>query len=92
MEYLTDNKILYRHQLGFRQNHLTDTYLSYLTDKILTDFDSDLLTGMILIDLQKAVDTMNHNILLKKKSSIGFSSQSIAWFGSYLSNRRFVAY
>ena len=89
MEYLTDNEILYRYQLGFRKNHSTDTCLSYLTDKIRTGFDCGLLTGMILIDLQKAFDTINHNILLKKMSSIGFSSQSITWFGSYLSNRRF---
>ena len=72
MEYLTNNKFLYRHQLGFRQNHLTDTYFSYLTDKILTGFDSDLLTGIILIDLQKAFDTMNHNILLKKSLQLHF--------------------
>ena len=36
MEYLTDNKILYRYQSGFRKNHSTDTCLSYLTDKIVT--------------------------------------------------------
>ena len=71
MEYLTENKILYKHQSEFRKNHSTDTCLSYLTDKILTGFD---LTGMILIHLQKAFDTMNHNILLKKMSLIGFSS------------------
>ena len=89
MEYLTDNKILYRYQSGFRKNHSTDTCLSYLTDKILTGFDSGLLTGMILIDLQKAFDTINHDILLKKMSLAGFSCQSITWFESYLSNRRF---
>ena len=89
MEYLTDNKILYRYQSGFRKNHSTDTCLSYLTDKILTGFDSGLLTGMILIDLQKAFDTINHDILLKKMSLAGFSCQSITWFKSYLSSRRF---
>ena len=66
MNYLTENSILYRHQSGFRKNHSTDTSLAYLTDKILTGFDSGLLTGMILIDLQKAFDTINHDILLKK--------------------------
>ena len=43
-------------------------YHSYLTDKILTGFDSQLLTGMILIDIEKAFDTINHDILLKKVS------------------------
>ena len=37
-----------------------------MTDKILTGFDSGLLTGMTLIDLQKAFDNINHDILLKK--------------------------
>ena len=66
MEYLTDNKVLFRYQSRFRKNHSTDTCLSYLTYKILTGFDSEILTGMILIDLQKAFDTINDDILLKK--------------------------
>ena len=76
MEYLTDKIILYKHQSGFRKNHSTDTSLSYLTNRILTGFDSGLLTGMILIDLQKAFDTINHDILLKKMASLGFSNHS----------------
>ena len=58
-------------------------------DKILTGFDSGLLTEMILIDIEKAFDTINHDILLKKVSLAGFSRQSITWFESHLSNRRF---
>ena len=87
MEYLTDKIILYKHQSGFRKNHSTDTSLSYLTNRILTGFDSGLLTGMILIDLQKAFDTINHDILLKKMASLRFSNHSIKWFQSYLSGR-----
>ena len=44
---------------------------------------------MILIDLQKAFDTVNHNILLKKMEFIGFSEETTKWFKSYLSNRKF---
>ena len=72
MEYLTDNNIIYKYQSGFRKNHSTDTSLSYLTDKILTGFDSGLLTGMILIDFQKDFDTINNNILLRKMASLDF--------------------
>ena len=46
------------------------------------------MTGMILIDLQKTFDTIDHDILLKKLSAIGFSNH-ICWFKSYLSNRLF---
>ena len=75
MEYLTDSNILYKYQSG--KNHSTDTSLSYL---ILTGCDSGLLTGMILIDLQKAFVTINHDILLRKMDSLGFSNYSIMWF------------
>ena len=44
---------------------------------------------MILIDLQKAFDTINHDILLRKMSALRFSDRSINWFQSYLSNRSF---
>ena len=62
MNYLMENNILYRCESGFCKNHLTDTSLSYLADKVLTGFDSGLLPLTILIDLLKAFDT----ILLKK--------------------------
>ena len=58
-------------------------------DKVLNGFDKGLMTGMILVDLQKAFDTIDHDILLKKLSAIGFSNHTIGWFKSYLSNRLF---
>ena len=72
--YLTENNVLCRYQSGFHKNHSTGTSLAYLTDK---DFNFGLLTGMILIDLQKAFDTINHDILLKKMSALRFSDCSI---------------
>ena len=44
-------------------------------------------TGMILIDLQKAFDTLDHKILLDKMKCIGFSDKTIQWYHSYLTNR-----
>ena len=89
-EFLSLNKVLYHYQSGFRKNHSTDTCLSFLNDKILKGFDDGLVTCMILIDLQKAFDTINHDILLKKLSIIGFSDNTVKWFQSYLSNRKFT--
>ena len=56
---------IYNYQSGFRGNHSTNLCLSFLTDKILKGFDEGLLTGMILIDLQKAFDTIAHEICYK---------------------------
>ena len=48
------------------------------------------MTGMILIDLQNAFDTIDHDILLQKLYAIGFSKHSVNWFRSYLINRTFL--
>ena len=63
--FLLDEDILYNYQSSFRGNHSTNLCLPFLTDKILKGFDEGLLTGMILIDLQKAFDTIDHEILLQ---------------------------
>ena len=87
--FLLQNNILYNYQSGFRKNHSTDLCLSFLNDKILKGFDKGLFTGVILIDLQKAFETINHKVLLGKLHAIGFSEKTVAWFKSYLSDRTF---
>ena len=44
---------------------------------------------MILIDLQKVFDKIDHDILLQKLHTIGFSTHSVNWFQSYLINGTF---
>ena len=88
--FLTKHSILCKFQSGFQKNHSTDFCLSYLTDKISKGFDSDLITGMILIDLQKPFNTIDHNILLLKIPSLGFSREVVSWCKSYISSRKFT--
>ena len=66
-----------------------DLRLSYLNNEITTGFESDLHSGMILIDLQKAFDTINHEILINKMEFLRFPKDVILLFKSYLSNRTF---
>ena len=88
MEFLDKHNILYKFQSGFQKTHSTDFFLSYLIDKKSKGFYSGFLTEMILVDLQKAVDTIAHNILLLKKLSLGFALEVIDWYKSYLSSRK----
>ena len=88
--FLNSKNLLYTYQSGFRKKHSTDFCLSYLNDKILKGFDKGMMTGMILIDLQKAFDTIDHDVLLQKLYAIGFSKHTVNWFKSYLSNRSFL--
>ena len=85
---LDENKILYRFQSGFRKNFSKDLSLSFLNNKIAAGFWSGHYTGAI-IDLQKAYDTINHELLINKMEYLGFSKHVILWFKWYLSNRKF---
>ena len=49
-----------------------------------------IYTSMIL-DLQKAFDTLDHGVLLEKMKYFGFWASVIKWFESYISNRKFLA-
>ena len=49
--------------------------------------DKGNYTGMVMIDLQKAFDTVDHDILLNKLKAIGLDDLSTSWFSSYLKNR-----
>ena len=89
-KFLNDSNIFDKYQSGFRSNHSTDVFLSFLNDKILKGFDNGMYTGMILIDLQEAFDTTNHQILLDKLLPVGFSKNASRWYESYLTERHFT--
>jgi hypothetical protein len=86
-EYLLCNNLLYDFQSGFRQGFSTDTALIHLSDYIKFQMDKGNLVGMVLLDLQKAFDTVDHSILLMKIKAMGFTENAVNWFSSYLYDR-----
>ena len=50
--------------------------------------DSDLINGVLFLDLKKAFDTVDHEILLQKLYLYGIKGTSYAWFKSYIQNRK----
>ena len=87
-KYLTKFNILYEYQFGFREGHSTTQALIEITDRIKTAIDKKDLTCGIFIDLTKAFDTVDHNILLKKMFHYGIRGNVYDLFQSYLSNRK----
>ena len=87
-DYLVRHKRLSKHQSGNKKFHSTETLNIFITDAILENMDNKHLTALLLLDLSKAFDSIEHNILLQKLRLIGVSKTSLEWFKSYLSDRR----
>jgi len=69
--FVTAKHVLCNYQFGFPANHSTSLALINLLDEIYEHIDNrDKIIGVYL-DLQKAFDTIDHNILLFKMNRIG---------------------
>ena len=86
MEFLTEHKILYLKQFGFRKNITTAHAIINLIDNIKNAFDQNKFTCGV-IDFKKAFDTVDHEILLKKLWHYGIRGIANGWFKSYFTNR-----
>ena len=87
------NDILSCHQFGLRQRHSTQQDIITLVNKITSCLDGgDLVIG-IFLDLKKAIDTVDHKILLKKLYANGIRGLALKLLESYLSGRsQYVVY
>ena len=86
--YLNEYQFIYRHQSGFRSFHSVVTCLLSNTNDWYFNLDEGKCTGIVFVDLKKAFDTVDHEILISKLSHYGVKNTELKWFCSYLSNRR----
>ena len=84
--YLIKHNLLYEFQSGLGSVCSTDNCLIHLFDHIKSQSSEGLFTGMIIIDLQKTFDTVDHHILCNKLQAMGVSN--IKWFESYKTGRK----
>ena len=86
--YFTNNDLFYNSQYGFRKLHSTEYASLEMVDRISQYLDNGKLPITVYLDLSKAFDTINHEILLKKIKYYGFADTPLKWFESYLHNRQ----
>ena len=87
LEYFQAGNLLTDSQSVFRPNHSTCTALISAVNLWLTNMDADKLNGSVFIDLKKAFDTVDHNILLLKLSCYGVNGNALQLLKSYFIDR-----
>ena len=86
--YLSDNSLLSKFQSAFRPKHSTLSTLIRMCDDLLKNMDNGELNCVVFLDVRKAFDSINHEILLDKMHNFfGITGTQLKWFESYLNNR-----
>ena len=86
-EFLESNKLIYKQQFGFRSNHSTSHALISITESIKSYLDKHNFAAGIFVDLEKAFDTVNHEILCHKLNYYGIRGVTYELIRSFLTNR-----
>ena len=89
--FLNKHALLSKFQSGFRSKQGTLGALIQVCDQWLQDMDEGIINGVVFLDICKAIDSVNHEILLEKlKTQFGIHDIELKWFQSYLRNRKQV--
>lgn len=90
LEFVEKCNLLYDFQYGFRKNCGTNTALSEIFDMLYCDMNERKKCTGLFMDLSKAFDCVNHDILLNKLERMGIRGVALQLFKSYLTNRKII--
>ena len=86
--FLDQYNLISEFQSGFRKYHSCDTSLTYLYNDWVNNLDNCNIVGNVSVDMGKAFDVINFDILLAKLALYGCSSDTVKWFESYVKHRK----
>lgn len=89
LQYLTKNKLIHRRQFGFQPGKRVSMLLNELTEEVYKNLDDGKATMCIMLDYQKAFDTLGHKKILKALKDVGVNGMMYAWFKEYLRERKY---
>ena len=87
-KYLTENNLLYCKQFGFQKVHSPEHVILHLAEQVNQSFEKNEFTLGVFVDLSKAFDTIDHQILPKKSEYYGIAGNNLRWFENYLKERK----
>ena len=86
-EFLNKNNAFSNHQFGFREGFSTEYAMLDIYEKLLHNLDKGFSSCAIFLDLAKAFDSVDHDILLQKLPRYGIKGNALKFFRSYLTAR-----
>ena len=86
-EFLDRTGQLYENQYGFRAKHSCKHAIGQVLGSVIKGLENNFYSACVLLDLSKAFDTIEHEILLNKLDLYGIRGIPLAWFKSYLTDR-----
>ena len=88
MKYFTENNLLYCEPFGFQKGHSPEHAILQLVEHRNQSFEKNEFTLGVFVDLSKAFDTVDHQILSKKLEYYGIAGNNLRWFDNYLVDRQ----
>ena len=87
-KYLENQNLISACQHAYRKQHGTTTCLFQIINYVQKLLDDKKLVAIVSLDLSKAFDAINHEMLLAKLIKLGLSESALLWIKSYLSGRK----
>ena len=87
-KFINKYQLMHQFQYGFRQNSSTEQAITQLTEELSNNIQNKNYTCSIFVDMKKAFDTINHEILLQKLKRYGIRGLPLKLLRNYLTDRQ----